>query len=265
MIKLFTEDQEKILWMKKVNSEEGKYLSAEIKTDFHNDILNNVNGCAIVNNAGNVQTAKFIEGFKNYFKKEKILLEEIFEYDALKIFDSQVNYKNIRAKRIIFCDGWKVMKNPYFSYLPFRPAKGELLKIKIPDFSTDKIIHKGISLLPIGDNLFIAGSTFNWNDLTDIPSEKGKGELIEKLDKLLKVPYEIVDHLAGVRPSVKDLRPIIGLHLKYQSIGIFNGMGTKGIMLAPYYANQFINFLEQNIPLDKEVNINRFLKDLPEN
>ena len=115
-------------------------------------------------------------------------------------------------------------------------------------------------MLPIGDDLFIVGTTYDWNNLNDEPTEKARNEIAEKLSKVLKVPFEIVDQQAGVRPSVNDRRPVIGLHPEHSSLGVFNGMGTKGVMLSPYFSEHFYLHLEKGNTLDKEVNISRFQK-----
>lgn len=112
--------------------------------------------------------------------------------------------------------------------------------------------------MPLGNQLFKVGATYEWDQLNDIPSEEGKFELTKKLNSIISSPYNIVSHDAGVRPSVIDRRPVIGAHPKHNNIYVFNGLGTKAVMLAPYFAKQFVNYLQNNTPLDKEVDINRF-------
>ena len=133
-----------------------------------------------------------------------------------------------------------------------------MLTIESEKLNLEEIIIKGVSILPLGENLFKVGATNTWYNLDEIASEQGKNELCEKLDKILKVPYKIIEHKAGIRPTVKDRRPLIGLHPRYPSVAIFNGLGTKGVMIAPYFANEFVNFLEGIHGLSKEVDINRF-------
>ena len=41
---------------------------------------------------------------------------------------------------------------------------------------------------------------------------------------------------------------------------MFNGMGAKGVMLAPYFAGKFVHFLKQKQELPKEVDVARFYK-----
>ncbi len=261
IVRLFAEEQEKTLWLKKTNEDVGKYLSKTIEDDFLSDLIYNPLGSAEVIDAGNLDTRLFLDAFRNYFREQNNLLEEKFDYDQLIISKNSVTYKNYTADKIIFCEGYKTTENPYFSWLPFKLTKGEIITIKLlgdTEVGFDKVINKGVFILPVGDNTYKVGATYEWTNLTDLPTEKGKTELIDKLQKVLKVPFKIIDHQAGIRPTVIDRRPIIGLHPKHSAMAVFNGMGTKGVMLAPYFAKHFFDFLEKNIPLDKEVNIVRF-------
>jgi glycine/D-amino acid oxidase-like deaminating enzyme len=261
IVKLFAEPDEKAFWLKKTTEEVGKYLSTEIQGDFLKEIVNSPLGAAEVIEAGNLDTVSFLNSFRKYFKGNSMLLEEKFNYDDLQISEDHVKYKDIEAVKVIFCEGYKTTENPWFSWLPFKLTKGEILTIRLSGnnvIPTGKVINKGIFILPLGDNVYKAGSTYEWNELNEETTEKGKAELKEKLEKILKVPFEIIDHQAGIRPTVNDRRPMLGLHPLYPALGVFNGMGTKGIMLAPYFANHFVNFLEQQTLLNKEVSIGRF-------
>jgi glycine/D-amino acid oxidase-like deaminating enzyme len=260
IVRIFGEEQEQAFWLKKSqNDDEGKYLSKTIITDFFTDIVNNPLGCAFVNNGCNLYVAKFLEDFRNYFIQHQQLLDEVFDYSQLQINEDFVTYKNNTAKKIIFCEGYKVAENPYFNWLPLKPAKGETLTVKIKNLYTDKIINKGVYILPIGDDLFIVGATYDWENLNDDITEKGRAEIAEKLAKVINVPFEIVKQEAGVRPSMIDRRPVIGLHPQHRTMGVFNGMGTKGVMLAPFFAKQFVDHLEHHLELNKEVDIARFI------
>lgn len=257
VVKIFADEREKKFWLKK-SGEDDRYLSKEVTEDFYNDTLHVSFGCGIVKNAGKIYSARFLELSRDYFMEQKILLEEKFDFNALEISGDSAWYNGFSAKKIIFCEGWKAMENPYFSYLPFKPAKGEILILEIENFNTEKIIHKNGYLYFIGDNLFVAGSTYEWDHLNDFPTDQGKKSITEKLEKIIRVPYKIVGHYAGVRPSVTDRRPLIGIHPEHKMLGIFNGFGTKAVMLAPYFAGRFLEFLENGKPLDREADIKRF-------
>lgn len=262
IVKPFSEEHEKVLWLKKTGEDIGKYLSKTIETGFLTDVIHNPIGTGEVIKAGNIDTNVFLDKSRDYFKANNILLEEEINYDLLTISENSVNYKGTTANKLIFCEGHKATSNPYFNWLPFKLTKGETLIVRIPELhqqnADSKVLNKGVFILPLGDGLYKAGATYEWEDLTETPTEKGKLFLIEQLRKLLKVPFEIIDHQAGIRPTVKDRRPLIGLHPDYPSLGVFNGLGTKGVMLAPYFAKQFADYLESGIPMNKEVNIERF-------
>ena len=261
ILKPFAEEQEKVLWLKKSNEDIGKYLGKKMYDNYINDIIYSPLGASEVMQSGNLDTGIFLTSFRNYYNERELLLEERFDYKQIVISENSVTYKNIVAEKIIFCEGYKALENPYFSWLPFKLTKGEIITIKLNGnhvIPIDKVINKGVFILPLGNNTYKVGATYEWQDLSQLPTEKGKSDLIEKLQKVLKVPFEITDHQAGVRPTVSDRRPLIGLHPDHPSLAVFNGLGTKGVMLAPYFAKQFVKFLEHQLPLDKEANINRF-------
>lgn len=257
IMKIFADEREKKFWEKK-SKEDEKYLCPAQNHNPVSGIKNKANGFGIVKDAGKIYAARFLEEFRNYFLKDNRLAVESFEFGELKFSGNGIHYKDISAGKIIFCEGWMAMRNPYFSFLPFKPAKGEILILKIENFKTEKILHKNGYLYQIGENLFVAGTTYEWNELNDLPGEHGKNAIIEKVKMMIDVPFEIIGHFAGVRPSTRDRRPFIGLHPEHKSVGIFNGFGTKAVMLAPYFAKEYYHFLEHNKPLSEEVNIKRF-------
>lgn len=263
IVKLFADDKEKHFWLKKTDEEVGSYLSKDIDNYFLTELIESPFGAAAVSSAGNLDTRIFLNASRAYFQKNQCLLQEKFDPGDLSISEKGVSYRNIDADKLIFCDGHRAVNNSYFNWLPFKLTKGELLTIKlspetvIPD---NKVINKGVFILPLGNSLYKVGATYEWEDLTVQPTEKGKAELIGKLQKVLRVPFEVIDHQAGIRPTVSDRRPLIGLHPEHDVLGVFNGMGTKGVMLAPYFAKQFCLFLHQGKPLPDEVNSNRFRK-----
>jgi glycine oxidase len=263
IVKLFVDKAEQTFWLKKTQEEVGIYLSPNIDNDFLSDLIENPYGAAEVKSAGNLDTGIFLNAFRDYFIKKNCLLQEKFDYGDLSISESGVSYHNNDADKLIFCEGYQTIHNPYFNWLPFKLTKGELLTIRLDEAAvipTDKVINKGVFILPLGGNLYKIGATYEWEDLTDRPTTKGRAELMEKLQKVIRVPYEVVDHQAGVRPTVSDRRPLIGLHPQYGNLGIFNGMGTKGVMLAPYFAKQFSLFLHKGNLLPEEANTDRFIK-----
>lgn len=209
---------------------------------------------------GYVDTALLLKHYKDYLIKNQFFLEESFDYTLLKEEENGIRYKDIQARHIIFAEGFGMHANPYFKGLPLDGTKGELLIIKAPLLDLDVIVNSSVFILPLGDNLFKIGATYNWEDKTDIPTEEGKTELIEKIKEVIHCDFEIISHLAGVRPTVKDRRPLVGTYSNHNSIHILNGLGTRGVMLGPAMAKSLFENIEFQKPLEREIDIRRFAR-----
>jgi glycine/D-amino acid oxidase-like deaminating enzyme len=138
----------------------------------------------------------------------------------------------------------------------FTPTRGEVLIIKAPSLDESKLLHAGIFILPLGNQLFKVGATYHWDTLEDKPTPEGREKLITELEKIYSGQYEVIEHLAGVRPNIKDRKPLLG-QLK-KGLYMFNGMGSRAVLMAPYLADLLINHVEQKTPLPKEYDLNRF-------
>ena len=209
---------------------------------------------------GYVDTALLLRKYKEYLIQNNLFSDESFDYALLKEENIGIRYKDIQAKHIIFAEGFGMHANPYFKNLPLDGTKGELFIIKAPALDLDVILNTSVFILPLGNNLFKIGATYNWTDKTDMPTEEGKTELIEKIKEIVKCDFEIVSHLAGVRPTVKDRKPLVGTYQNHSSIHILNGLGTRGVMLGPAMAKALFENIEHQIPLDKTIDIRRFAK-----
>jgi len=190
------------------------------------------------------------------------LLEEDFEITELKQTNAGISYKNIKAKKIFFCDGIHSSRNPFFKPLPFALNKGEALLIEAPGIPPTHIFKKGMMLTSIQKDLFWLGSNYLWEFPDDQPTEQFRKQTELLLRSWLKVPFKIVDHKASVRPANIERRPFVGLHPTYKNIGILNGMGTKGCSLAPFFARQLTDHLISGNEILAEADIKRFTKIL---
>ena len=137
--------------------------------------------------------------------------------------------------------------NPFFNYLPLDGTKGELFIIKAPNLDLDVIINTSVYVIPLGNTLYKVGATYNWDDKTATPTEEGKYELIIRIKEILNCDFEIIEHYAGVRPTVKDRKPLLGTHPSHKNIHILNGLGTRGVMLAPAMSIDLYNFIIEEI------------------
>ena len=215
-------------------------------------------GFGEVNKTGRIDTEKLVTSYREYLQKEANIIFEKFEYDQLQLSNEFVFYKNIEASRVVFCEGYGIKQNPFFNHLPLNEAKGELITIHAPELEIDFLLKSAVFVLPLGNHIYKVGATFNWKDKTSNPSEEGKEELVEKLKKVISVPYTIINQTAGMRPTVKDRRPLVGVHTENKQLVVLNGLGTRGVMIAPTVAKNLFNHLENNETLDEEIDIKRF-------
>jgi glycine/D-amino acid oxidase-like deaminating enzyme len=217
--------------------------------------INNTLGGFTISPALKIYGTDLMDGWREYLKQQGRFFQDTFNHTQLEILPSSIRYKDIKAQKVIFCEGWGVQHNPWFKDLPFNAAKGEALIVKIEGLLPDEVYLKGVFLVPLGNDLYYIGSTNEWVFADDKPSEHKREELERKLQKALNLPYEVLEHRAAVRPAVKNRRPLIGPHPAHNQLWLFNGLGTKGYSLSPFFANQLIMDLQGSGSLDEEVKL----------
>lgn len=209
---------------------------------------------------GRIRVRKLITAYRNELIKNQALRTETFDYDLIQYAEDQVVYKDVKAGRIVFCEGNGIRNNPFFKYLPLTGTKGELINIHAPDLNIDYVLKSAVFIMPLGNHKYKIGATFNWSDKTNTPTKEGRKELESKLKTVLNCSYEVIDHEAGIRPTTGDRRPLLGVHHKYKRLAVLNGLGTRGVMIGPLMAAKLFGFLERKEPLDRDISIERFAK-----
>ena len=237
------------------------YLDPKLDTQTYNGVIADFS-FGNVNGTGRIDTKKLVESYRTYLEKSELIRFENFEHEQIVFEDDLATYKDITTSKIVFCEGFGITDNPYFNYLPLNEAKGELLTIHAPELNIDFLLKSTLFVMPLGDNNYKVGATFNWTDKTSNPSEEGKEELVEKLKKVINVPYTIVSQSAGIRPTVAGRRPLVGVHPDSAQLIVLNGLGTRGVMIAPTVAKNLYNHLEIGEALDAEIDIKRFKRKI---
>lgn len=233
------------------------FLSPEVILG-HNENIEAPFGYGKVLGTGRMDTATLLTGYGQYLLGKNLLVQGTFDHKELKIHGSYVEYGNLVARNLVFATGFGLKDNPYFNYLPLNGTKGELLTIRAPRLKESMVIKSSVFIIPLGEDLYRVGATYNRDDKTNTPTEASRSELLRKLDTFLKCPYEVVDHVAGIRPTVKDRRPLVGRHPQYGNLYVLNGLGSRGVIIAPMAAHQLYGYIVNNTPIDREMDISRF-------
>jgi glycine/D-amino acid oxidase-like deaminating enzyme len=234
-----------------------EYMHLPIEANKHDGIVAPF-GLGKLDGVGRVAGEEILEYYRYVLQHQSKYKNELFEYSELTIGQEKISYQGNDYSKIIFAEGNFISKNPFFNYLPMKVSKGEMLIVKIPNLNLKSAIKSKVFMVPIEEDLFIVGATYQWNDPTYEMTQNGKKEIEEKLQSFLKLPYEIVDYKSGIRPTVLDRRPLIGQHSHHKNMYVLNGLGTRGIIYAPALAENLFQHIESASPLIKEANINRF-------
>lgn len=211
-----------------------------------------------IKQAGWVDLPNFLDQSRNYFEKLGSYLPAHFSTQDLTVADDGVLWQNLRFGAVINCMGVGAEQEKLFNWLPFNPVKGQIIDCFMPGYDLNTIVNQGIFILPQSEEMVRVGATYSWHDLDWNTSQEGRAYLDDKLRKLVKRPYKIIAQQAGIRPSSKDRRPFVGRHPQHERIYILNGLGTKGVTLAPYFAGQLTKMLLFDEELHPDVNINRY-------
>lgn len=190
-----------------------------------------------------VDAALLLRLWQEYLVQQEAYCAETFQNDYLEITGHHVRYKEIKAGKIIFCEGAAGAVNPFFRELPFTRNRGDVLLLSIPGLPGTGIYHRNLRLVPRGDGLFWCGSNYQWNFKDLEPDLVWREEAIKQLEQWLKLPFSLEQHIVAARPTTAGQIPLLGLHPAEPRIGIFNGLGTRGFSSGPYWADALCKLL----------------------
>ncbi len=222
-------------------------------------------GFGEISQAGYVDTSGFISSYRDYLAGLAVFQATAMDYGQISIGGTSCTYAGEEFGRIVFAEGFGLHGNPFFNYLPLNGTKGEILLIRAEELQLDCIVNAGIFILPLGNHLFRVGATYEHLDKSNQPTKEGRQELESKLKELIQVPYEVIGHQAGVRPTVRDRQPLLGRHAQYGRLAVLNGLGTRGVLFAPTLAKCLFDHLENDKPLPGQWDIKRFRRDFSRN
>jgi len=253
----FSSLQEKTWWIEKsANQEFSNYLrenlleyqlTVDIKSEF---------GTGIVKQAFWINATLFIQALQLYFSSNDELIYQDFDIEKFDPVNNIYNNKTFDA--VVFCVGYEQQKLPFFEHIPIQQTKGQLITIKTDELSNDYSLNRKCFIIPVGKNTFKVGATYEWNNDTTHCTSEGLIEIKEKLAHLYTGSYDLVKQEAGIRPTVSDRRPVLGKSHVYNNIYLFNGLGTKGYMMAPLLAKEMTDLILDGKEPPMEYNSMRF-------
>jgi len=261
MLRLFTDDKQADLLKTRRGDENYRdYLANEIAPGEQFAPFDNSHGGVIQQKTGYLDIPRLLKILSTYFNQQGILLQQQLDYRDIQIDPGSITWKSINATSCVFCEGYQGQNNPWFSWLPFQLAKGEILTIESTQIPPSHLVNKGNWLVPNGQNIFKTGSTNQWEFFNDQITIEANKQIEKKLSGLFTKPvaYRIIDQQAGIRPATRDKQPFIGCHPEMKQLCIFNGFGARGSLTIPYYAKLFSKHLAEKTTLPASADIQRY-------
>lgn len=215
-------------------------------------------GFGRVRNTGRIATSALLNAFSQELREQGQLDTAAFDHALLEFAEGHVRYGDQKARRVVFCEGFGMRGNPFFNYLPLQGTKGELLTIRAPELREERIVKSGVFFIPLGHDRYRVGATYAWNDFTHGPTREAREELLGQLRKFVRCDFEVEGQVAGIRPTVPDRRPLAGRHPERPELFVLNGLGSRGVLIAPYAAHSLARFMEGGEPLPPEMDVARY-------
>ncbi len=259
LLKIFTSADERRLWEKACAEKTQRFARSPLE-DPYPGIVPAPYGTGVVSGAGSIDTQRLIGRTAAKLIAQDDFLETHFDHAKLVLTNEGAVYDGkISARQVVFCEGHLARHNPWFGFLPLVPVKGHLIHVRIPGFPLTEILNRGAFLLPLGGDLFALGSTFENNRDDEIPVPEKEAELVSKLEKMVSIYWRLDAVHVGVRPAVKDRRPLLGRHPQHPQLAVFNGMGSKAVLLTPWLAEALVKHIEDDERLPADADLARFV------
>ena len=257
MARVMASEAEGTTWVKAAGKEALKaFLEPQIQ-DYAGTAMDVPYGMGTVLQSFRLDPAALRSGYLDWLEKEDALLKEAFDYSKLEKIDGKWTYGDLQANKLVFAEGVGATNNPHFTIDTLILKKGAYMIVEAPELKLDRPLKARFFVIPLGEDRYKVGATFVHGDHSYQPTEQSRKQVSEALDKLLKVPYRIVDHVVGMRPTVKDRRPLLG-SLGETDLYFYNGLGTRGLLMAPTLSKWIFDHIENGTPIPEEADINRY-------
>ncbi len=252
--RLFASDIEREIWGKRRGKPEfQKHLTAAQPAELLPPEIGDATGGGFDMATAQLDVAAYLAASREHFHYQVMALD--WERDVTFAPD-HVRVGPHTAQRVISCEGYAATRNPFFAQLPFKGAKGDILTVRFHKPFPQKCLHRGIWIVPAADDgVFRVGATYDWAALDGVPTQPARAEIERKLQDFIRVPYTVIAHQAAVRPIIRESKALLGLHPQYPRLGFFNGLGSKGSLHAPWFAERFADFIVNGVALPADCDV----------
>jgi glycine/D-amino acid oxidase-like deaminating enzyme len=232
-----------------------EYIHRVVKPNETVDDIENPYGGVLLKRSGYLEVTKLLDSYRRWLNSQGFLTETEIDPELISFNEQGVNYLEKPISRmIIWCTGTCFsIKNKKI----ILPLKGEILELSM-ERKPEVIFNRKVFRLPLSGKRVKVGSTYDRKDLTNSCNLENQNLLVNQLKQWCNSPLKLLDHSCGFRPSTYNRRPVVGLHPQHKLFAVFNGLGTKGVSLAPYFAKQLAEHLEYSKEIDPEVQFNRY-------
>ena len=216
-------------------------------------------GGAWLRHGGHVAVRELLAALAAEGEQKGWLRRETFDWNQVVTDVAGATYAGrVHTRHIISCEGAASIHNPHFNWLPLTPNQGEVLDVTCAGLAAEQVLNRGAYVVPVGADSFRVGATYRWPPFADGPTESGRTELAGRLAGITNQPFAVVGQRAGVRPAVRDRRPLLGPHPTVPGLSFCGGYGSKGVMLAPRLAELLANNLTNGEALWPDASLARY-------
>lgn len=256
IIRLFRSEDEARLWRDRLAEGDSRYDRFHAPLVLEPGRLHAPFGGFEMKEGGWLDVPAFLEYTRQVLLERASYAIASLDPDDLSVGPAGVQWKNVSASGIIFCQGWRGARNRFFDWIPMRPTGGDILDLEIPELAGDpRIVNGGGWLVPVGGNRFRAGATYH-HGARDTPSlELSREEVLAKIAALTPAVPEVTGHRRALRPTIRRSQVFLGTHPAHPRLAYFNGLGSKGTLNGPWHARLLAGHLLHGTPLPPECDL----------
>jgi len=229
------------------------YAGGEVSKDMMPDGLRSSVPYISILQGHQLRINRLLEAYRKDLRGKHAIFTEKWNYDALKKDGEYWNYKGVLCRRIVFCEGAAALKNPFLKGLPFNLSKGEAMVVRAPA-ELSAVVKRRIFSVPWEKGQWWLGAANFWNYDHGQPTDLGQERIMSAYQQMYSgAVAPVIENYAAIKPTVRDRKPLLGQ--VEPGLFVFNGMGTKGASLTPYFARHFVSHLRTGEPLRGEVDV----------